>query len=147
MKRLFLTLILITFLFSCSSKFPIASKCDNPPEPSKICEYANEHNINTKLLSISISISNDIAIQEGLYTKEQAEKAIQSLLTVFDNPITYIAFKLELQTIMKKYPTLIEFTEIGFDMLSSNDIILEYDVYLIKYQLQFMLDKLGETNE
>lgn len=136
MKKLFFVLVLVAFTFlgcvqdGTMPAFP--SACDSVEGPSRLCELAAENNVNLSVVADGLGLANIIAIEKGLYEKEQAIKVLVGLRAFMESPVSYAAFRAELTETIKTYPYLLNTADRYLGMMVETQIMRRADSDLIK---------------
>lgn len=141
-------LILMSMLFvSCGYvkgvKEIMPNRCDTVQGPSKLCEIASEKGINLSVLADGLGLLNIIAIDRGLYTKEQALKVLIDIRTFVNGPISYVMLQAKLSKTVSEYPYLLTATQKYLNLLSYNHPMFSEDQKLVKGWLDRLITGLG----
>lgn len=120
MGLIFLATCLI--LTSCAN---LPSVCDTMTQKSYLCDISQKHGVRLEDVGNGLIVVNAIAIQQGLYTKEQAIKVLSEIDALLKYPISYAAFKAGVYEKVDAFPGLIEVASIYFSELGllSQDIL------------------------
>lgn len=143
---LILLIVCMFAMFGCAStgsgglddiKLPDA--CDTIEGPSKLCELAAEQNVNLSVVADGLGLLNIIAIEKGLYTKDQALGALIDLRGFVEMPVSYAAFRTEITDTISAYPYLLQTADRYVNALVSNQIMYSEDQRLIAGWLERLI--------
>lgn len=129
MKKYFF-FVLTVFLLStlcvtgCNKKPTV---CDNITGESYLCKIAGKTGITIEDVGNSLIIFNAVAINQGMYTKDQAKSALTRLRTGLDEGITYTIFKKKFMKYAEDYPGLLDVLKIYVDEFEQNIPITRTD--------------------
>lgn len=142
MKKLFCLIVMAILFTGCSDKglglyYP--SACDSIEGPSMLCEMAAKNNINLTMLADSFGVLNEVAINKNKYSKADALKVLTELRDFLEAPVSYVAFKAELEPVLESSPYLVSATNKYISQLISGQIMYKKDQDLIKGWLDRMI--------
>lgn len=114
MKKSYLLLLALGFALtfvSCikSIDFP---ECNNRLGDCTIVRIANDHGVCLDQIGNGLIIANAVCIGNEAYTRQQAAKAIQDVISVLDEPITALAFKVLIDSKIGRFPGMLEVSSI-----------------------------------
>ena len=123
------------------------SVCDDVTTKSYLCETAAKLNIKVEDAGRLFLIANDVAIAEGLYTKEQFNEVVNTVLDYLEyegerGMLTFDGLKEKLYDALDKYPGLVIAVESYLDMfLNESGLIPDADREIITNWLVSLLKK------
>ena len=154
MKKFVATLLAFTFLFTLGGCATMgewwtgrASVCDSVEGKSYLCETAEQVGIKVEDAGAIIIIANEVAIAEGLYTKDQFNEVIHFILDTLqytgerDLP-TFEQLRAKIKEALTKYPGLVTVVQKYMDMfLNESGVIPAADREIITNWLVKQLKK------
>lgn len=120
----------------------LPSACDSIDGPSKLCDLAAEHGVNLTVIADGLGLANIIAIGKGVYTKDEALKAVTGLRQFMAAPVSYAAFRMELTETINAYPMLLNTADRYLAMLVDTKIMYKNDRELIRGWLDRLIQGL-----
>jgi len=144
MKKLTVFLVVVMLsLSACAGKMP--SVCDQLID-SRLCEISGKMNMRIEDVGNALIITNAIAIGEGLYTKEDALKVLNTLNdTVVEGGISYELFVTLVGDSIAKYPGLFEVFQAYFNALVSTQVISPTDQQILSGWLERQISALSRV--
>lgn len=146
MKKFFILAILFLFI-GCAAQdgtMPVMpSACDTIQGPSMLCAMAAEQGVNLSMVADGLGLANIIAIERGMYSKEDALKVLTGLRQFMDGPVSYAAFRAELDGVVTAYPYLLNTLEQYTSRLIDTRIMYTEDANLIRGWLDRLIKGLG----
>ena len=141
---LFLVFVLMFFITACGNKngpgLPeLPSACDTIQGPSMLCEIAAERGVNLSVVADGLGLASIVAIRKGLYTADQATKALIGLRVFMDSPVSYAALKFKIDDTIATYPYLLQTVDKYTSALVSTQIMYAEDQRLIKSWLDRLI--------
>lgn len=132
-RALFFVLIISMLLTGCGTMGEMyPNRCDTIESPSRLCTIAENRGMNLSMIADGLGLANLVAIEKGLYTKDQARSALVKLRLIFESPVSYAGFRLHLTKITEGYPLLFNTVQAYLDLLVDTRIMYKADQDLIK---------------
>lgn len=122
MKKYLFFILTVFFLSTlcltgCNKKPTV---CDSITGESYLCKIAEKTGIAVEDIGNSLIIFNAVAINQGIYTKDQAKAVLVRLQTGLDEGITYTIFKKKFMKYVGDYPGLLDVLKVYVNEFEQN---------------------------
>jgi len=149
MKKLVVFLCLILAVgavgFGCASRLP--SVCDDVTGPCLLCQTADKYNVRLEDIGNGLILVNMVAVNQGLYSVDDAKGVMESLLSALDgSSLTYALFKDKIIEYTKDYPGLLSVTSAYMDEFALSQYIYEADREILREWLKGWIQSLGASS-
>ncbi len=144
MKRchaLLLMLLLVFMLGACAAGPSVCDTREN--QRSYLCEAADSLDVRLEDAGNILMVASAVAIEEGSYTKEQAVKVMEDLLTLVERSPSYMYLTKMVWSKVDDYPGLFMVAEVYLSAMDRSQIISNYDRDILTAWLEKQIAILG----
>lgn len=145
MKRVVLLILAACLLTGCAG-IQLPSACDTVQGPSVLCRIAADQGVNLSVVADGLGLTNIVAIEKGLYSRQEALKVLAGLRAFMESPVTYVAFRAELSGVIEAYPYLLQTADRYLARLVSARVMYPDDQRMIMGWLDRLIAGLDPEN-